>query len=68
MNKIKFILVFSITLLFAITIMGTFLSSQSRAAEKSRWDLELDKESNEISKNDFKSWMAKKGFESFGFF
>ena len=65
MNKIKFILVFSIALLFAITIMGIFLSSQSHAAAKRQWDLELDKETNEISKNDFKSWMAKKGFESF---
>ena len=65
MGKFKLIPVFPINLLLAIAIIGTFLSSQSNAEGINLWDLELDKETNEISKNDFKSWMDRKDFESF---
>ncbi len=65
MNKINLISVFAMTLVLAVAIMGTLLSSQSHAEGKSIWDLELDRETNEISKNDFKSWMDRKGFQSF---
>jgi hypothetical protein len=65
MNKFKLISVFAITPILVVAIFGTFFSSQSHAEGKSLWDLELDKETNEVSKNDFKAWMDKKGFESF---
>ena len=65
MNKINLIPVFAITLVLAVAIIGTLLSSQSHAEGKSLWDLGLDKEANDISKNDFKSWMNRKGFQSF---
>ncbi len=65
MNKRKLILVFIITLMFAVAFMETLLISRSYAEGKSLWDLELDKETNEISKSNFKSWMDRKGFQSF---
>jgi hypothetical protein len=43
----------------------SFFPLQSYAESSILWDLELDKESSEISIKDFKTWMAKKGFESF---
>ena len=64
MRKTKLIPVFAIMLFIAVPIVGT-LFSLSHAEGKSLWDLELDKETNEILKNDFKSWMDRKGFESF---
>ena len=65
MGKFKLIPVFPINLLLAIAIIGTFLSSQSNAEGKSLWDFELNKETNEISKSNFKTWMDRKGFQSF---
>ena len=65
MNRIKLNPVFAMTLLLTVAIMGTFLSSQSHAEGKSLWDLELDKETNEISKNNFTSLMDRKRFEPF---
>ncbi len=68
MNKIKSLAVFGIALLITVTIMDNLISPPIYAEEITLWDLELDKESEEISKDDFKSWMAKKGFESFRFY
>jgi hypothetical protein len=65
MGEFKLIPVFAINLLLAVVIIGTLLSSQSNAEGKSLWDLELDKETNEISKSNFKAWMDRKGFQSF---
>jgi len=65
MNKMKLILVFTIILMLAVALMGILFISRSHAEGKSLWNLELDKETNEISKNDFKSWMDRKGFQSF---
>ena len=65
MNKMKLIPVFTIILMLAVALMGIFLISRSHAEGKSLWNLGLDKEANDISKNDFKSWMDRKGFQSF---
>jgi hypothetical protein len=51
--------------MLAVALMGILFISRSHAEGKSLWNLELDKETNEISKNDFKSWMDRKGFQSF---
>jgi len=59
MGEFKLIPVFAINLLLAVVIIGTLLSSQSNAEGKSLWDLELDKETNEISKSNFKAWMEE---------
>ncbi len=65
MNKMKLIPVFTIILMLAVALMGIFLISRSYAEGKSLWNLGLGKEANDISKNDFKSWMDRKGFQSF---
>jgi len=65
MNKMKLSLDFTIILMLAVALMGILFISRSHAEGKSLWNLELDKETNEISKNDFKSWMDRKGFQSF---
>jgi hypothetical protein len=59
--------VFGMALSLAITIMSIFLPIQYCFGAESIWDLGLNKETHEISRSDFKSWMAKKGFESFKF-
>jgi hypothetical protein len=65
MGKVNLIPVFAFSLLLVAVIIGPVLSSPSNTEEKSLWDLELSKETNEISKSNFKSWMDRKGFESF---